>query len=110
MIDLAKDLERNPAERYVRLRESQRLAAEHGHVVLAVEAIDTLAEHFDVDPLPHKQRCIVGAFQGSNAADQVQAARNHLVRLIAEAAQQDAFFSLVRSSPAPPVQRQSAHS
>ena len=90
MIDAAQDPAKKPAERYVRLRESQRLAAENGQADLAVEAIDKLAEQFDVDPLPEKQQSVVKAFQASSTPEQARAAKTHLVRVIEDALKRDA--------------------
>jgi hypothetical protein len=98
MIDLAKDREKKPAERYVRLRESQRLAAENGDADLAIEAIDVLAEQFDFDPLPAKQQSVVQAFQNSTTPEQAAAAKDHLVAVIDDALKRDACDAAMQAA------------
>lgn len=51
----------NPDARFVMLREARRLAASAGKAAMACEAIDHLAEHFEVDPLAMKVEAVTEA-------------------------------------------------
>src|SRR5262245_30713270 len=51
----------DPAAKYVLLRTSRDLAAQHGELPLAFEAIDQLAATFEVDPLAQKSEAAVTA-------------------------------------------------
>jgi hypothetical protein len=90
MIALAGESDKSDAERYVLLRESQRVAADHGDGDLAIEVIDTLDKYFEIDPLPEKQKCLVSVFQQSTAPDQLPTLKAGLVSLVNEALDRDA--------------------
>jgi hypothetical protein len=90
MIALAAEPDKSMAERYVLLRESQRVATEHGDAVLAVEAIDTLERYFEIDPLPAKQQSLLSAFQRSTDPNQLNLLKTNLVNLVHDAWEQDA--------------------
>ncbi|MHC4399511.1 MAG: hypothetical protein ACYTG0_07520 [Planctomycetota bacterium] len=50
LLSQADDTEEDPAARYVLLSQARRLAVEVGATEIALDAVDRLAEQFDVDP------------------------------------------------------------
>jgi hypothetical protein len=64
MFRLAQESQDRPAERYVLLRESQRLATEAGQPRLAIETTELLCAEFDLDAAPE----LLKVAQGLTAA------------------------------------------
>jgi hypothetical protein len=71
LASLARQARDNPAEHYVLLDKAMELATAGGDAALAVEAAETAAARFDVDPLGLKHKVILEVAAGMIGGEQI---------------------------------------